>query len=313
MTGLPANPSLIPWSPQAAGDRLSSTLFIAGLIHGVLILGISFSGERDPVGATTATSLEVVIVTSDYEHITAPDDAKLLAQKSLHGAGNILEDVAASTAAGRQAAVPPTGQEQPGLPEPRQHGQDVPSATPVMNTTLTSTEAVEVDVSGTPDTAAMQLQAALPDQSRAIEILSEPDLETRLSDTRLRELEVSANTRESRIAAYLRNWKSKVERIGTLNFPPAAHAGPAGNPILEVAIDADGTLRDVVILSSSGQRVIDQAAMEILKIAAPFEPFPEFLRRDYDVLRFTYEWQFNRPLVSRREAGGIRNRVPRAD
>jgi protein TonB len=33
--------------------------------------------------------------------------------------------------------------------------------------------------------------------------------------------------------------------------------------------------------------------MQILRLAAPFEPFPEGLRADYDVLRFAYEWRFS--------------------
>ena len=63
--------------------------------------------------------------------------------------------------------------------------------------------------------------------------------------------------------------------------------------MLEVAINADGGLREVVLRTSSGQSDLDQAAMEILRMAAPFEPFPEALRNDYDVLRFAYEWRFS--------------------
>jgi protein TonB len=64
--------------------------------------------------------------------------------------------------------------------------------------------------------------------------------------------------------------------------------------VLEVAIAANGELKEVVVRNSSGHRNLDQAAMEILRIAAPFEPFPQPLRADYDVLRFAYEWHFGR-------------------
>jgi protein TonB len=113
---------------------------------------------------------------------------------------------------------------------------------------------------------------------------------------------VSANTRESRIAGYLNTWKTRVERIGTLNFPNAAQLSTIRTyPVLEVAITADGALKEVVVRNSSGYRNLDQAAMEILRIAAPFEPFPQRLRDDYDVLRFAYEWRFG--------AGGGAGRV----
>jgi protein TonB len=92
--------------------------------------------------------------------------------------------------------------------------------------------------------------------------------------------------------------------VGTLNFPDAAgHAQTANYPVLEVAINADGRLRDVVVRSSSGQRELDRAAMEILRLAAPFEPFPTELRAEYDVLRFAYEWRFSEG------AGAVRART----
>ena len=65
------------------------------------------------------------------------------------------------------------------------------------------------------------------------------------------------------------------------------------NPVLEVSILANGNLQEAIILSSSGTRELDMAAVEILRLAAPFEPFPEYLRNDYDALKFSYEWQFS--------------------
>lgn len=132
------------------------------------------------------------------------------------------------------------------------------------------------------------------------EVLGEPAPESLLPDARPRELLVSANTHESSIASYLGTWKNRIERIGTLNFPRAAELSTThASPVLEVAIGADGSLRDVVIRTSSGHRLLDQAAMEILRIAAPFAPFPQQLRKDYDVLRFAYEWRFGQHGGSR--------------
>ena len=62
--------------------------------------------------------------------------------------------------------------------------------------------------------------------------------------------------------------------------------------MLEVAITRRRRLKDVVVRNSSGYRNLDQAAIEILRMAAPFDPFPQRLRADYDVLRFAYEWHF---------------------
>jgi protein TonB len=125
------------------------------------------------------------------------------------------------------------------------------------------------------------------------ELLADPDTATVIPDANPRELVVSANTRESRIAGYLNSWKMKVERIGTLNFPNASQLATIHTyPVLEVASGANGDQKDVVVRNTSGYANHDQAAMEILRIAAPFEPFPQRLRDDYDTLRFAYEWRF---------------------
>lgn len=62
--------------------------------------------------------------------------------------------------------------------------------------------------------------------------------------------------------------------------------------MLEVAIRADGRLEDIVVRKSSGRKEVDQAAMSILRLASPFDPFPAEMRKQYDQLRFAYEWQF---------------------
>ena len=102
-----------------------------------------------------------------------------------------------------------------------------------------------------------------------------------------------ADTRESLIAGYLDGWKRRIERAGTLNFPhEARRRSLSGNPVLEVAIRADGSLEQVVVRRPSGHRELDNAAVAIVRLASPFDPFPPAMRERYPVLRFAYEWQF---------------------
>ena len=102
-----------------------------------------------------------------------------------------------------------------------------------------------------------------------------------------------ADTRESAIAAYLDGWKRRIEQVGTLNFPnEARRRALSGNPVLEVAIRADGRLEQVVVRRSSGHRELDAAAVDIVRLASPFDPFPPAMRERYPMLRFAYEWQF---------------------
>ena len=248
--------------------------------------------------------MEVVLVTSDYEDQAPSDSAVLLAQQNLAGAGNAAPDAALRTAPGLTLPADNT-RARPGWR--RRAGPARPArarAQPAARCCWPGTRPNVAPDEGEPDRAPEAQQSMLPSTSNAIEIVGRLDSTTAIPDARPRELLISANTRESRIATYLSTWKSKVEQVGTLNFPSAASQAPGTrNPVLEVAISADGRLRDVVVKSSSGQRDLDQAAMQILRLAAPFEPFPEALRAEYDVLRFAYEWRFSEG------AGSVRART----
>jgi protein TonB len=95
--------------------------------------------------------------------------------------------------------------------------------------------------------------------------------------------------------------------MGTIHYPTAARTlGVKASPVVEVGIAADGTLDKAVIRQSSGYPELDNAALEILKLASPFDPFPPELAHDYRVLRFAYEWQF----VGGRMKGGAVSAVP---
>ena len=143
-------------------------------------------------------------------------------------------------------------------------------------------------------------RTGLPGTQNSVEILATPDSVTEMKGAQPRQLVISANTRESRIAAYLDGWKRRVERVGTMNFPRGALDQPGTrNPVLQVSIAVNGDLSEVIILTSSGNRGLDMAAVDILRMAAPFDRFPEYLRNDYDELKFSYEWQFTGNSVGR--------------
>ncbi len=278
--------------PNWAGNHLSSTMFLAALFHGVVIMGVTFTGVDDPFVSDDATTLEVVLITGEYEKQRAPDDAQLLAERNLSGSGNVSDDIPVQVAYGRNNRPRMPGPDQDGDPEALDQG------TPTATMRLTVNTHKQDSQNKIPDDYQNQAQTkptlrGMPGAENPIEILATPDSETLLPSTAQRQLVISANTRESRIAAYLDSWKRKVERVGTNNFPhDISHRNLLRNPTLEVAIAADGTLEEVIVLTSSGERRLDQAAMEILILAAPFEAFPEFLHQDYDVLRFAYEWRF---------------------
>ncbi len=105
---------------------------------------------------------------------------------------------------------------------------------------------------------------------------------------------ITARTREHKYAAYMEAWRQKVERIGNLNYPDEARRrNLSGNLLLDVALNPDGSINEITLRRSSGERVLDDAAMRIVKLAAPYAKFPDAIREDdVDILHIERTWQF---------------------
>ena len=122
---------------------------------------------------------------------------------------------------------------------------------------------------------------------------NEDRIELRLRGDAKNQLWIVPDTRESDVAVYLDSWRRKIERVGTMNFPDEVRRQKlSGTPVLDVTIGADGNLVQAQVRRSSGHAEIDEAALRILKLAAPFEPFPSALNAKHDEIRIAYEWQF---------------------
>jgi len=105
---------------------------------------------------------------------------------------------------------------------------------------------------------------------------------------------ISASTRESKYAAYMESWRTKVERIGNLNYPDEARRRRlSGSLLMVVAIKADGSVKDVTLRRSSGHKVLDDAARRIVLLAAPFARFPKSIRKETDILYIQRTWRFS--------------------
>lgn len=115
---------------------------------------------------------------------------------------------------------------------------------------------------------------------------------------------VGARTKEYRFARYVEDWRIKVERIGNLNYPEEARKGKLyGNLQLTVSIRADGSLESIEINRSSGKKILDNAAINIVKLSGQngFAPFPPNISQDTDILHITRTWVFapSDTLISR--------------
>jgi periplasmic protein TonB len=279
-----------PDARETKPDRLPPMLFLAALVHGILIIGITFNPLAG--SESQAISLDVTIV-ADPERSAGNEDADYLAQASQDGQGNTLLEV-------RPGALPESNVpfDNPGQPD-GDSLENTQAAVEAADQVLTSRAEQDLAVPDQPreepetrEQTAMALEAGV---ELTLPLPQDDSTRLQIHDDDPRELVTSVDTRESVIAGYLDRWKRKIEAIGIEYFPEQALAqGHTGSPTLEVTIDASGELQEVVIRRSSGSRVLDQAALDILRRAAPFDPFPEAVSADYDQLRFAYKWQFSR-------------------
>jgi protein TonB len=274
-----------------APDRLPPMLFLAALFHGILIIGVTFNAVlgdqfRD------AISLEVTIVADPDPNVLEPERAEYLAQASQEGAGNTQQQ-----SRPRAKAESPVPVDNIGTLE-GDSADDARAVEVFADEVLTTRAEQDFTLADNPR------EDPTPDESTAAQLESGIELtmplpqdmltDTAIRDENPRELVTSVDTKESKVAGYLSRWKSKIETVGMKYFPSQiAIDGVTGSPTLEVTISASGQLQEVMVRRSSGSRALDQVALNILRRAAPFDPFPEAIRVDYDQLRFAYKWQFN--------------------
>jgi protein TonB len=102
---------------------------------------------------------------------------------------------------------------------------------------------------------------------------------------------ISANTKEYAYAAYMAAWVARIERIGNLNYPDEARREQVhGQLVLTVALRRNGSVKRIDVIQSSGHKLLDDAAIRIVRLAAPFPPIPK--GEGVDELYITRTWQF---------------------
>jgi protein TonB len=273
-----------------ANDRMLTTCFLAALFHGIVILGVTFSSPGSKAG-DGAPALEVILVNDQAPSVAKNPNAQYLSERTQKGSGNTLK---------RERALIPKSSlmpvERPGIPSGAGLAA-LQAGTDTGDEELVATHMPAQKILYFASSAAASVPSQLP-----LLLEKRPDLamtpnsdgvELRMRGEAREQLWIAADTRESDVAVYLDSWRRKIERVGTMNFPDVARRQKlSGTPVIEVTIGADGRLLQTVIRRSSGHPELDEAAMRILKLAAPFDPFPGELSAKHDEIRIAYEWQF---------------------
>lgn len=270
-------------------DRLGFTLLIATLLHVVLILGVGFAL---PEPSQISRTLEVTL--ASFKSDEAPQQADFLAQENQQGSGTLDKAAAPST----PVQAPFHDSEiREAAPPARKSAADRAQAPKAAVTTRASRPTKAEPSRETPERE--QRDAPSPEaDSQAAELAS---LEAQLAEERQQYAKRpkiwrinAASTQKDKGARYKEEWRRKIERIGNLNYPEQAKRDRLyGSLRLLVAINKDGSLYEVQVLESSGRQVLDQAALRIVRLAAPFAPFSGDLA-DIDRLEIIRTWRFER-------------------
>jgi len=270
-----------------APNPIGATMLFSLLLHGVLLLGITFHFVKPSPSLPT---LDVTLV--NVANQQAPDKADFLAQANNSGGGQ--SDRAARPSQMFSGALP--------KPDPGIAAQPVEATTPQPRAVtptrmVTTTGATDFSVSS--DTAQTEVDpqdqtptaAELKRQQAIAQLAAELRQQTEALAKRPKKKFISANTKEYVYASYMRGWSDRVQRIGNLNYPDEARRRKLyGDLLLTVGLNRDGGIKNITVIKSSGYPLLDAAAERIVRLSAPFPPLPKDV--NVDELYITRTWQF---------------------
>lgn len=296
---------------------MAIAIWVSVFIH-VVLLSIHFESDLKKF-ADRLPTLEVLLVNAKTH--TKPEKADVLAQANLDRGGNTDQDRKMKTPlpaikqqkaeltakptteakAGARAAkkAAEETQEEKRVTELEQKAQEL--MTQINATKKVESESRQASTAKESETGEQETPSKLNSSdmiAQAIEIDKKEALIAKNWDDYQKKPKrkfIGARAKEYKYALYVDTWRQKVERVGNLNYPEAAkNLKLYGQLQLTVSIKSDGTLESVELTRSSGHKVLDDAAKQIVELAAPYARFPDDIRNEVDILSITRTWTFTK-------------------
>lgn len=274
-----------------SNERFGFTIFVSACLHVMLIIGLGFSYLEQ---SNSAPAIEVTL--AQYRSDIAPDEADFIAQENQSGSGTLDTAAAPSTPFASDFHDDVIQQVDPIEQSPAPNKERDPSDLSLLTST-NATDLIDQQLDEpTPETDAPLSQSATPEElSLAIASLqAQLDLQQQAYAKRPRKYTISsASTQKRHDALYLDSWRKRIESVGNSNYPAQARDQALfGSLRMLVSIRPNGVVQEIRILQSSGERILDEAAIEIVRLASPFDPFPDEMRAQADVLEIIRTWRF---------------------
>ena len=283
-----ATPSAPP--PVTAKDRLGMTLFFAIISHGIIILGITFISEPS-AKQKIPPSLSVILVNTTSS--STPEKADYLAQVSQDGGGNSEKKVRPTDLFSAN-----TLSQQPGIAAGQQSIAMQPQKKKIKNdaviTQNKSATKTPSHKTTSKENSQNQVRETQQNQKLPARLVEELSLTYQEYSHKPKEKFINSRTKEYIAASYMHAWVDKVERLGNADYPDEAIRNKlSGTLILDVVINADGSLHNIELRQSSGHQILDDAAKRIVKMSSPFAAFSKKLEAQADVIHITRSWEFH--------------------
>ena len=279
-----------PAASNTQQDRFAFALFLASAFHSLVIFGVSFSVSE---GRQASPTLEVTL--AQHHTTRAPENADYLAQHNQQASGSA--EAPKELSSNRRADIADTVIREVTPPPQQQAARPARQRRQLVTTIGNSPQrAPELPAEDKPaeekrGDAPNDLPPSNP-QVASLQARLDKIRQTIAQRPRVRRL-TSVATRASADAEYLHDWRQKVETVGNDNFPgQALEQQITGSLRMMVRLLPTGAVEKVVILESSGERILDDAAQQIVRLAAPFAPFPAEIRKEADRLEIIRTWRF---------------------
>jgi protein TonB len=275
-------------------DRLGLTVFFALAIHAIVILGVSFDMD-DLFKNDQAPTMEITLVTSQSKD--APAEADYLAQANQKGGGNVDKKVRPTSPFSNPNPTPENGLAPDSKmaftpPKLKKKQQQRKLMTAAQSPFARDSKEFKRNI---PIETKSQQAAEMFERSREFARLHAEieELKQAYEHTPHHTYVTGLNAKQYRFASYIEAWRDKVEKFGSLNYPEEAiRRNINGSLLLDVGVNPDGSIESINVLRSSGHKLLDKAAAQIVKMAAPFPPLTQAILKDTDILHISLVWHF---------------------
>ncbi|MBT4838831.1 MAG: energy transducer TonB [Methylococcales bacterium] len=283
-----------------SNDRFGIMVLVATAVHAILILTVGFSVDALTDPERSLPKMEIILV----HHSTEKENKKAdyLAQANNEGGGNQQEKVRPKSPTSTPNVLPVEGDAQQ-----RQQASSPEQTKVLEKQVMVQRRSKTKTVQPTPGEESPVQQPVTSDQLvmqsfEMARLSAEIDISRENQAQKPEHKYISASTQEYTYASYMEAWRLKIENIGKLNFPDEAIRKKLfGDLILDVGINADGTIFAIKVLKSSGHKVLDDSAIRIARMAAPYAELTDEIKKEHDVLHIVRTWQFmkNRRIRTR--------------